>query len=102
LAPPPLPYPAVLHPFPALVIGAALAAPAEAPPWEQIRDLPPAGPGFFRAAMVANLSIKPLDGPAGSVPEAAENYSFQWRMDKPRWLPALRNASPRRSGPGDA
>jgi hypothetical protein len=94
----------VLHPFPALVIGIALAAPAEAPLLEQLRDLPPARPGFFRAAMVANLAIKPLNGafPASSVPEAAENYSFEWRMGKPRWLPSLRNASPRGSGPGGA
>jgi hypothetical protein len=99
LEPPPLPSPAVVHAFPALAIGVALAAPSEAPLLEQIRDLPPARPGFFRAAMVANLAIKPLAGafPASSVP-AAENYSFEWRMGKPRWLPSLRNALPRQNG----
>ncbi|MDR3123566.1 MAG: hypothetical protein LBU16_07300 [Treponema sp.] len=100
LAPPPLPSPATLHAFPALVIGIALAAPAEAPLPGRIRDLPPARPGFFRAAMVANLTIKPLDGafPAAAVPPAEENYSFEWRMGKPRWLPSLRNPSSRRAG----
>jgi hypothetical protein len=100
VAPPPLPCPAVVHAFPALAVGIALAAPAEAPLLEQIRDLPPARPGFFRAGMVANLAIKPLNGafPASSVPAAAENYSFEWRMGKPRWLPSLRNASYRRNG----
>jgi hypothetical protein len=100
LEPPPLPYPAVLHGFPALALSVALAAPAEAPFPGQIPDIPPANPGFFRAAMVANLAIKPLEGafPERSVPAAAENYSFEWRVGKPRWLPSPRNASPRRGG----
>ena len=99
LEPPPLSCSAVVHPFPVLAVCAALAAPAEAPLAGQIRDLPPAHPGFFRAAMVANLAIKPLDGafPAGAVPGAAENYSFEWRMGTARWLPPLR-----RSGRGGA
>jgi hypothetical protein len=96
--PPPLPYPAVLHAFPALALSVALAAPAEAPLAGRIRDIPPANPGFFQAAMVCNLAIRPLEDafPAGAVPLPAENYSFGWRMGKPRWLP--RNASPRRGG----
>jgi hypothetical protein len=100
LAPPPLPYPAVAYAFPALALGVALASPAEAALLGQIRDIPPARPGFFRAAMVANLAIQPLRGafPAGSVPgaapTAAETYSLGWRLGKPRWLPSPRN--PRR------
>jgi hypothetical protein len=122
LAPPPLPSPAVLHAFPALVMSVALAAPADEPLLGGIRDFPPPRPAFFRAAMVVNLSIKPLNGafPAEAAPsveavplaeaaplaeavplaEAApqENYSFAWRMGKPRWLPSLRSVSPRRAG----
>jgi hypothetical protein len=88
----------VIHAFPALALGVALAAPAEAPLLGRIRDLPRASPGFFRAAMAANLTIRPLEGafPRSSVPGAAENYSLEWRMGKPRWLPALRN--PRQQG----
>jgi hypothetical protein len=97
ITPPPLPRSAVLHAFPVLVMAAALAAPAEEPLLGRIRDLPPANPGFFRAAMVSNLSVKPLDGafPALAVPGPAENYSFRWRMGKPRWLPSLRSLSPK-------
>jgi hypothetical protein len=93
LAPPPLPCSAVLHAFPVLAMTTALAAPPEEPLLGQIRNLPPANPGFFRAAMVSNLSVQPLDGafPADSVPGPAENYSFRWRLGKPRWLPSLRS-----------
>jgi hypothetical protein len=99
LEPPPLPSPAVVHAFPALVLCVALAALAEEPLVGRIRDLPPANPGFFRAAMAANLSIRPLEGafPASSVPAAANNYSFEWRLGKPRWLPSLRKR-PRQDG----
>jgi hypothetical protein len=93
ITPPPLPYPGVLHAFPALALAIALAAPADEPLLGQIRDLPRANPGFFRAAMVSNLSLKPLKGafPADSPPGPAENYSFRWRLGKPRWLPSLRS-----------
>jgi hypothetical protein len=98
LAPPPLPSPAVLYPLPALVLCVALAAPAEAPLAEGLRDIPPANPGFFRAALVTNLTIRPLNraSPAEAVP--AENYSLEWRLGKPRWLPSPRNAFRRRIG----
>jgi hypothetical protein len=78
-----------------LALCVALAAPTEAPLAERLRDLPPANPGFFRAAMVANLRIRPLDNafPAEAVPAPAENYSFEWRLGKPRWLPSPRSAS---------
>jgi hypothetical protein len=83
--PPPLPYPAVLYPFPALALCAALVAPHDEPLLDRFHGIPPASPGFFRAAMVANLTIKPLaKGPP------TETYSFAWRIGKPRWLPAPR------------
>jgi hypothetical protein len=93
IAPPDLPPSAVLYAFPALAMTTALAAPAEEPLLAQLRDMPPVNPGFFRAALVSNLSVKPLDDaiPADSVPDPAENYSFRWRMGKPRWLPSLRS-----------
>jgi hypothetical protein len=96
--PPPLPRAAALHAFPALALSVALAAPAEEPLAGRIRDIPPANPGFFRAAMVCNLAIRPLERafPAEAVPAPAENYSFKWRLGKPRWLP--RSVSPRRGG----
>jgi hypothetical protein len=99
LEPPPLPCPAVVHAFPVLALGVALAAPAEEPLAGQIRDLPPANPGFFRAAMTVNLSIRPLKGafPPAAVPAPEENYSFEWRLGKPRWLPSLRKR-PRQEG----
>jgi hypothetical protein len=143
----------VFHAFPVLALSVALSAPAEAPLLGRILNLPPANPGFFRAAMVVNLTIRPLfpagsvptgpsnsalpassvptepsghEPPAGSVPTGpsdralpassvpaepsdhdppansvsvavAENYSFEWHMGKPRWLPSLRN-SRRRGG----
>ncbi|WP_010259816.1 hypothetical protein [Treponema primitia] len=87
LLPPPLPYPGVLYPFPSLVLCTALAAPVDGPLLEQSRDMPPVNPVFFRAAMVANLAIKPLKG--------AGDYSFTWRIGKPRWLPSPRKSSPR-------
>jgi hypothetical protein len=104
IPPPPLPRSAVLHAFPVPAMAVALAAPAEEPLLGPIRDLPPALPGFFRAALVSNLSVKSLDGafPADSVPGPAENYSFRWRLGKPRWLPSLRSFSPKRGGQGDA
>jgi hypothetical protein len=89
---PPLPCPAFLHAFPVLVLATALAAPAEEPLLEGIPDIPPPQPGFFRAALVRNLTLKPLNGafPADGAPGPAENFSFEWRLGKPRWLPSLR------------
>jgi len=41
-------------------------------------------PGFsFRAASVANLSIRPLEA-------GAPGYSFEWRIGQPVWLPKSR------------
>jgi hypothetical protein len=80
LPPPPLPYPGVRYSFPSLVLCTGLVAPGDEAVPGTIRDIPPVNPAFFRAAMVANLTIKPLADPA-------ENYSFTWRIGKPRWLP---------------
>jgi hypothetical protein len=51
--------------------------------------LPPMAPSFFRAAMVANLVIKPLSAadPSPS-PEGEAPYSFAWRIAPPHWLPS--------------
>lgn len=86
LPPPSLPYPGVLYPFPKLVLCTGLFAPGDEALLNNIPDIPPVNPAFFRAAMVANLTIKPLE----TVPEGAANYSFTWRIGKPRWLPAYR------------
>jgi hypothetical protein len=86
LPPPPLPYSGVLYPFPSLVLCTALATPGDEPALGMIHGIPPVNPAFFRAAMVANLAIKPLKG--------AGDYSFTWRMGKPRWLPSPRKTLP--------
>jgi hypothetical protein len=89
LPPPPLPYSGVLYPFPGLILCTALVAPGDAETLEKIPVISPVSPAFFRAAMVANLCVKPLTGafPPGAVPDPGENYSFTWRIGKPRWLP---------------
>lgn len=86
---PPLPCSGVLYPFPSLILCTALVAPGDAGALEIIPAIPPVSPAFFRAAMVANLRIKPLAGafPPEAVPDPGENYSFTWRIGKPRWLP---------------
>jgi hypothetical protein len=92
LPPPPLPYPGLLYPFPSLVLCTALVAPGDEAALETIRDIPPVNPAFFRAAMVANLTIKPLLDPSERCAYPLENYSFIWRIGKPRWLPSPRTA----------
>jgi hypothetical protein len=89
LPPPSLPYPGVLYPFPRLILCTALIAPSDTGALEKIPAIPPVSPGFFRVAMVANLRYKSLAGAfsPGAVPDPAENYSFTWRIGKPRWLP---------------
>jgi hypothetical protein len=62
--------------FPALCLCAALLGPADVPV--------EAGPELsFRAAMAANLSIRPLD-------QGERGYSFAWNIGQPVWLPACR------------
>jgi hypothetical protein len=68
----------ILLRFPALCLCAALLGEREGPPGgaEEL-DL------SFRAAMVANMSIRPLSsGEAG--------YSFMWKIGRPAWLPAYK------------
>ena len=48
-----------------------------------LAEIPPAPSLAFRAAMAANLSVRPLDGGDG-------DYSFEWRIGKPVWLPHCR------------
>jgi hypothetical protein len=89
LPPPPLPCSSVLYPFPSLILCTALVAPGDEGVLKKSPVIPPVHPVFFRAAMVANLCVKPLASafPPGAVPDPAENYSFTWRIGKPRWLP---------------
>jgi hypothetical protein len=66
----------IIHRFPALCLCAALLGPAGVPS--------AAGPDLsFRAAMIANLSIAPLD-------QGEEGYSFAWKTGRPVWLPAYK------------
>jgi hypothetical protein len=82
IAPPPLPFPGVVYPFPTLVLCTALALPGDEAAFATIGDLPAITPPGFRAARVANLSIKPL--------KCGGDYSFVWRIGEERWLPPAR------------
>jgi hypothetical protein len=65
-----------LYRFPALCLCAALLGPGDEP----------ASAGLtlsFRAAMIANLAIRPLD-------QGEEGYSFAWKTGRPVWLPAYK------------
>jgi hypothetical protein len=67
---------AILYRFPALCLCAALLGPFDVPP--------EAGPELsFRAAMTANLAIRPLS-------TGERGYSFVWKIGRPVWLPAYR------------
>jgi hypothetical protein len=62
--------------FPALRLCAALLGPKDEPA--------PAGLTLsFRAAMIANMAIRPLDQGEGE-------YSFAWKTSLPVWLPAYK------------
>lgn len=66
----------VLYRFPALCLCAALLEPGDEPA--------AAGPGLsFKAAMTANLTIRPLS-------QGERGYSFAWKTGRPVWLPAYR------------
>jgi hypothetical protein len=68
--------------FPALCLCAALLGPGDEPP--------EAGPELsFGAAMIANLTIVPLD-------QGERGYSFAWKTGRPVWLPARKK--PENSG----
>jgi hypothetical protein len=72
--------------FPRLVLAAALvkgdpaALPAALPAAPPMPEPPPLA---FRAAAVANMVLRPLPG-------GDRDFSFEWRLGKPVWLPALR------------
>lgn len=51
---------------------------------EPLPDIPPPS-CFFRAAMVANMVIRPLSS-------GAAGYSFEWKIGVPVWLPKYRKA----------
>jgi len=63
--------------FPQIVLCAALLGPKEETP-----DISGLSVISFRAAGIANLAIRPLEG--GAAP-----YSFEWRLGQERWLPAF-------------
>jgi hypothetical protein len=66
----------ILYRFPALCLCAAILGPADVPA--------EAGPELsFRAAMTANLVIRPLD-------QGERGYSFAWKTGRPLWLPGYR------------
>jgi len=66
--------------FPTIVLCAALLGPREEKP--RISEMPVPG---FRAARIANLAIRPLEG--GAAP-----YSYEWRLGPECWLPGFRLA----------
>jgi hypothetical protein len=121
LPPPPLPYPGVLYPFPVLALCIALIEAGAEAALENAEAAPalPANPAAFRAAMVANLSIRPLFGNAGScdgtgssggigsgnstgsgIAAGEPNYSFAWRIGPPCWLPSPRSFTALQVAPG--
>jgi hypothetical protein len=64
----------VLRRLSPVLLGAALIREEEGVP-----DMP-VSPLSFRAAALANMACRPLDG---------SGYSFRWRMGKPAWLPRM-------------
>lgn len=67
----------ILYRFPALCLCAALLGPGDVP-------AAAAGPEpAFRAAMTANLAMRPLD-------QGERGCSFVWKTGRPLWLPAYR------------
>jgi hypothetical protein len=80
LALPDLALPALVYPFPRLVLCAALTEGGDCP-------LSP-GAISFRAAAVANMVLRPLDGRDSGV------YSLEWRIGRLRWLPGQSSRFP--------
>ncbi|MDR0524713.1 MAG: hypothetical protein LBG90_02440 [Spirochaetaceae bacterium] len=62
--------------FPSTVLGAGLLP-------DFAENLPPPPPCFFRAAMLANMVLRPLKS-------GAEGYSFEWKFGAKVWLPKFR------------
>jgi hypothetical protein len=68
----------ILRRFSPLVLGAALLHNKQPPP--ALSAFPPLS---FRAAALANMSCRPLDGNGMENP-----YSLEWKIGALRWLPA--------------
>ncbi|AEF87022.1 hypothetical protein TREPR_2236 [Treponema primitia ZAS-2] len=101
IPPSPLPYPGVLYPFPALALCLALIEAGTEAALENAKAVHTNLTGF-RAAMVANLSIKPLSDGGTGRGGGEPNYSFTWRIGPPCWLPSpryLQRNSPRNFSP---
>ncbi|MDR2419274.1 MAG: hypothetical protein LBD79_09515 [Treponema sp.] len=73
---------AALYCFPRLLLCAALLGPDDEALTRQAA-LPEMAVPPFRAAMLANMSLSPLDS---GVP----TYSFAWEIGEPVWLPAYK------------
>ncbi|MDR2537263.1 MAG: hypothetical protein LBC46_03045 [Treponema sp.] len=84
-APEEFPASAVLYRFPRLILCAALLGPGDETLTRQA-VLPELAVPPFRAAMLANMSLSPLDS-------GAPAYSFAWEIGEPVWLPAYKEAS---------
>jgi hypothetical protein len=82
--PAPETYPAdvALHCFPRLILCAALLGPGDEALTRQAA-LPELSVPPFRAAMLANMSLTPLDS-------GAPAYSFAWEIGEPIWLPTYK------------
>ena len=81
-APETFPAGAVLYCFPRLILCAALLGPGDEALTRQA-ILPELVVPPFRAAMLANMNLNPLDS-------GAPAYSFAWEIGEPVWLPAYK------------
>lgn len=84
---PDIPRDLVRYQFPSMLLCAGLI------PKEDLSLLPqerfPIAPQcFFRAALVANLILRPLSS-------GAKGYSFEWKIGVPVWLPGYRKSNNR-------
>ncbi|MDR0568496.1 MAG: hypothetical protein LBG87_04755 [Spirochaetaceae bacterium] len=77
LPPPEFPAGTLLREFSAVVLCAGFQDGTNA-----LAEIPPPA-GFFRAAMIANMVIRPLAS-------GAKGYSFEWKIGVPVWLPKYR------------
>jgi hypothetical protein len=81
-APETYPVGAALYCFPRLILCAALLGPGDEALTRQAALPEPSVPPF-RAAMLANMSLTPLDS-------GAPAYSFAWEIGEPVWLPTYK------------
>ncbi|MDR1324882.1 MAG: hypothetical protein LBK00_02460 [Treponema sp.] len=89
-APEMFPAGAALYCFPRLILCAALLGPGDEALTRQA-ILPELSVPPFRAAMLANMSLSPLDS-------GAPAYSFAWEIGEPVWLPAYKASEARGKG----